>query len=390
MGRLFWKFFIFIWLAQLAGMVGIGASFWLRDQARAQQSLERLGGFDRMPPDGPSGPPPDRPDGTPHRPPLPDGRHGPGQPLPPPHPNPLPPPEIVIANLLVGLACAALLAWYFSKPIRSLRTAFDAAAEGKLETRLGPTMGQRRDELADLSRDFDRMASRLQTLIDSQRHLLHDVSHELRSPLARLQAAIGLARQKPEKLEATMDRLELESTRIDTLVGELLTLSRLEAGVMGDLQEELNMEELIADIVDDARFEADIQGRTVDFEGDCGVIVTGRAELLGRAIENVVRNAIKHTPQGSRVLIEGTYAAAQQRFRLAIMDNGTGVPPEDITRIFAPFYRGASGSDGHGLGLAIAQRVMQTHGGAISARNLAGGGLCVEMTFPAKRATASG
>lgn len=383
MGRLFWKFFIFIWLAQLAGMIGIGASFWLRDQARAQQSLERPGDFDRTPPGGPPGPPPGRLDG----PPLPDGRHGPGQlpPPPPSNPNPLPPPEIVIANLLVGLACAALLAWYFSKPIRSLRAAFDAAADGKLETRLGPTMGQRRDELADLSRDFDRMASRLQTLIDSQRHLLHDVSHELRSPLARLQAAIGLARQKPEKLEATMDRLELESTRIDTLVGELLTLSRLEAGVMGDLQDEVNMEELIADIVDDARFEADIQGRTVDFEGDCGVIVAGRAELLGRAIENIVRNALKHTPQGSRVLVKGEYVMATRQFRLAITDNGTGVPPEDIARIFAPFYRGGSSSDGHGLGLAIAQRVMQTHGGTISARNLAGGGLCVEMTFPVKR-----
>lgn len=381
MGRLFWKFFIFIWLVQLVGMLGVGVSFWLRDQARAEQAIEQRAGRDSMPPEPPGSPP--------HRRPPPGGMHGPGQPPPPPHPSLLPPPELVVANLLVGLLSAALLAWYFSNPIRSLRSAFDAAADGNLDTRLGPTMGKRRDELADLSRDFDRMAGRLQTLLDSQRHLLHDVSHELRSPLARLQAAIGLARQKPEKLESTMDRIELESVRIDNLVGELLTLSRLEAGVMGSLQEEVNMGELVADIVDDARFEAESQGRTVDFQGNGDVIVQGRAELLGRAIENVVRNAIKHTPQGSWVLVKAEYIPSRNHLLLSIRDNGAGVPAADIDKIFDPFFRSgsSSGTDGHGLGLAIAQRVMQAHGGTISARNSAGGGLCVEMIFPVNRTT---
>lgn len=370
MGRLFWKFLIFIWLVQLLGMVGIGASFWLKDQARAEQGVQRP-----FEPGGPPGPPPRNFMPTPGG--MPD----------PQHRLLLPPPELIIANILGSLLSAALLAWYFSKPIRSLRSAFDAAAEGKLETRLGPTMGKRRDELADLSRDFDRMAERLQALMDSQRHLLHDVSHELRSPLARLQAAIGLARQKPEKLESTMDRLELESSRIDHLVGELLTLSRLEAGGLGN-REEVNMDELIADIVEDARFEAEIQGRTVDFQGTCDVIVQGRAELLGRAIENVVRNAIKHTPQGSWVLVKAEYNASRNHLLLSIRDNGTGVPEADIDKLFDPFFRSgsSSGTDGHGLGLAIAQRVMQAHGGTVSARNSAGG-LFVEMIFPVKRAS---
>lgn len=374
MGRLFWKFLIFIWLVQLLGMVGIGASFWLKDQARSEHGIRQS-----IEPGGPAPrnlmPPPD----SQHRPPPPPPR---GSHL-------LPPPELIIVNILVSLLSAALLAWYFSKPIRSLRAAFDAAADGKLETRLGPTMGKRHDELADLSRDFDRMAERLQALMDSQRHLLHDVSHELRSPLARLQAAIGLARQKPEKLESTMDRLELESSRIDQLVGELLTLSRLEAGVMGNLQEEVNMGELIADIVEDACFEAENQGRTVDFQGNGDVMVQGRAELLGRAIENVVRNAIKHTPQGSWVLVKAEYIPSRNHLLLSIRDNGAGVPASDIDKIFDPFFRSGSsnGTDGHGLGLAIAQRVMQAHGGTISARNSAGGGLCVEMRFPVGRTT---
>lgn len=371
MGRLFWKFFICILLIELIAMTGVGFSFWIRDKARAEQAMQQ--GVQALPP--------------PHR-----KFADPRQDYPPVPPRKrhhlLPPFEALLANLIVGLVSAAFLAWYFSKPIRSLRNAFDAVADGKLETRVGPSMGSRRDELADLSHDFDRMADRLQTLMDSQRHLLHDVSHELRSPLARLQAAIGLVRQKPEKLASTMDRIELESVRIDTLVGELLTLSRLEAGVMGSLQEDVNMGELVADIVDDARFEAEIQGRTVDFQGNCDVIVQGRADLLGRAIENVVRNAVKHTPQGSWVLVKAAYSAHQNLLQLSILDNGAGVPAAEIDKIFEPFFRGSSGSgnDGHGLGLAIAQRVIQAHGGTIKARNRAGGGLCVEMTFPARRA----
>lgn len=379
MGRLFWKFFFFIWLVQVLGMFGIGFSFWLRHHEHAHvgdmQVIRPL-------------PPADTPSALDTRPskqtPPPQPTHGRGMPPPPHGLHLLPPLELVIANLLGGLLCAALLAWYFSKPIRELRHAFDHAAEGRLDARLKHSMGKRRDELADLGHDFDRMAERLQKLVNNQRHLLHDVSHELRSPLARLQAAIGLIRQRPEKLEATLDRIELESSRIDHLVGELLTLSRLETDVIGGQQEEFSLGELVTEIVDDARFEAEMQGKAIDFTGDCDCVVRGRAELLGRAIENVVRNAIKYTPQGSWVLVKSDYDPGNQRLVLSVRDHGPGIPEEDVERIFEPFFRSrnGNGTEGYGLGLAIARRVMQSHGGSISARNNASGGLCVEMIFP--------
>lgn len=382
MGRLFWKFFLFIWLAQVVGMVGIGTMFWLEHRAREAQQLQdgaAVGMHGGTPEDAPRGefhgPTPHGSDDRP-RPHHSHDRGGPG----------FIPLEPLIGNILVTLLCSMLLAWYFSKPIRSLRAAFDAAAGGNLGIRLGPEMGKRRDELADLGCDFDRMASQLQALVNSQRHLLHDVSHELRSPLARLQAAIGLVRQSPDKLEATLDRIELESARINQLVGELLTLSRLEAGVAGDLNDEINMDELMADLVEDARFEAGPRGCEIEFRGECNVTVRGRAELLYRAIENVVRNAVKYTSEHSVVTLRAEYDAHRQILKLFVLDKGSGVPDAELGRIFEPFFRSASAkTDGHGLGLAIALRVVQAHGGSISASNRASGGLCVEIDLPAQK-----
>src|SRR5437762_13264719 len=146
----------------------------------------------------------------------------------PPHEPPIAPWELIVIGIATSLAFSAILAWYLARPIRSLRWAFGEAAAGHLETRVSPRMGSRRDELADLGRDFDRMAQQLQNLVSAQRRLLHDVSHELRSPLARLQAAIGLVRQSPQKLDASLERIEREATRLSELVGEVLTLARLE------------------------------------------------------------------------------------------------------------------------------------------------------------------
>lgn len=371
MGRLFWKFFFFIWLAQLTTIAAVSTTFWLGH--RAQE--ERLAQLGRNPPPSPEL----RPDGRPFPPGRflrPGGSPRPGFPFVPVVP--------LVATLLASLIFAALLAWYFSKPIRSLRSAFEAMAGGDLAVRLGPSMGQRRDELADLGRNFDRMASHLGALIDGQRRLLHDVSHELRSPLARLQAAIGLARQQPEKLESSLQRIERESVRMDSLVGELLTLSRLEAGVMGGMEEEIELGELLADVVADARFEAEAGGRGVEFSG-CGEIhVVGRAELLHRALENVLRNALRHTPEGGKAVLEVHADAGGNSLRLAILDQGPGVAEKELDSIFEPFFRGggAQSTDGHGLGLAIARRVVEAHGGSVRASNRTGGGLCVEIVLP--------
>jgi two-component system OmpR family sensor kinase len=309
---------------------------------------------------------------------------------PPPHPHddhflPFLP---IVSAVLGSLIFALLLAWYFSKPIRSLRSAFEAVASGDLEAGLGSAMGQRRDELADLGRDFDSMVERLRTLVDGQRRLLHDVSHELRSPLARLQAAIGLPRQQPEKMQTSLERIERESVRMDKLVGELLTLSKLEAGALNPAQDDINMDELVADLVYDARFEAEASSRKLEFTGNCAVVLKGDAELLHRAIENVVRNALKQTVAGSTVVLESGLDVQRNELRLAILDRGPGVPDDELKLIFDPFFRGVGAMqsiDGHGLGLAIAQRVVAAHRGSICAFNREGGGLCVEIRLPVNR-----
>jgi len=287
-----------------------------------------------------------------------------------------------IMTLIGSLVCAALLAQYLSKPIRNLRAAFDSVASGNLNLRVGPLMKKRNDELANLGRDFDRMAIRLQALLQSQRRLFHDVSHELRSPLARLQIATGLARQHPDTVQSSLERIERECKRVDELVGELLTLSKLEAGVIGAANEPVDLSRLVAEVVADARFESNGDQRSISFSDSEPVIVRGQPELLHRAIENVVRNALIHTPERTTVVIAIVNAA--QRACISIDDSGPGVAEQEVTTIFQPFFRGAGaqGTQGHGLGLSIAKQVVEAHGGTIRASNRATGGLRVEIDLP--------
>ena len=381
-GRLFWKFFLFIFLAQMTVIVSVSIMFWWQ-----RQSDERH--WHRPPYEGrlhcpdsalageptgrgrlPMSPRLEAPQG------MPGPRHFDG-PHHPPNPFPLIP---VVSSLLVSLVFAAILAWYFSKPIRKLRDAFDATAAGNFDIRLGDSMGKRRDELADLGRDFDNMASRLKRLVEGQRRLLHDVSHELRSPLARQQLAIDIARQQPSKLAESLDRIELESGRMDRLVGELLTLSRLDAAEPGP-KEAFDIVGMMADIVEDAVFEANVRSIRINYSGIDEAVVRGDSELLHRALENVVRNAIKHSPDGGCVAISAGLSAPANHLSIDVCDEGAGVAETDLDLIFQPFLRGTD-SDGYGLGLAIARRVIESFHGTIRARNLDGGGLCVEIELP--------
>jgi two-component system OmpR family sensor kinase len=301
--------------------------------------------------------------------------------------RPAPPIALFLTGALVSLAFGALLAWYVARPIRHLRSAFASLSTGRFETRVAPLIGGRRDEVADLGRDFDSMAQRLQALTSAQRSLLHDVSHELRSPLARLQAAIGLARQSPQKLEASLERIESEAGRVDELVGELLTLSRLEAGGAGgpvERSEQTDLVDLVAAIAKDAHFEAQASGRAVDFAGEGELVADVQVELLHRAVENVVRNAVQHTAPGTTVEVSARRNPSADEVVVTVVDRGPGVAESDLERIFEPFYRGAQSQTGRGfgLGLAIARRAVLAHRGRLCAFNRPGGGLVIEMALP--------
>jgi two-component system OmpR family sensor kinase len=229
------------------------------------------------------------------------------------------------------------------------------------------------------------MTGELERLVEAQRRLLHDVSHELRSPLARLQAAIGLARQSPAKLEATLERIERESARLDALVGGLLALSRLEspAAHLGPA-EPIDLVELASAVAEEARFEAQAAGRDVAFAGRGEAVLTAPAEPLLRAFENVVRNAVKFTAPGTTVDVDAGLAPDGTAFELRVADRGPGVVAEDLERIFEPFYRGENAvrAGGSGLGLAIARRAVEAQGGTIRASNRDEGGLTVEVRVP--------
>jgi two-component system OmpR family sensor kinase len=290
----------------------------------------------------------------------------------------------IMGDIVAGLGSAVLLAWLLSKPIRSLHSAITDAANGNLNVRIADRMGPGNDELKDLGVEFDRMMSRLRTLIVAQRQLLKDVSHEMRSPMARIQAAIGLAHQQPDQAPALMERIERESVRIDKLLGELLALSRLQAGVDEQLNEEIELRELLFDIVDDARFEANANGRFVHVESEIDGVVRGNVELLRRAVENVIRNAIKYSHRRGTVEV-GTALGSEDRVAvISVRDSGTGVPESDIANIFDPFFRSSTHArkEGSGLGLTIAKRVIESHGGSIVAANVPGGGLRVNIELP--------
>jgi two-component system, OmpR family, sensor kinase len=295
-------------------------------------------------------------------------------------PGPAGPPVFapLITAAVISLLASGLLAWSFAKPIRNLRWALHAVAAGHLDTRVQPLMGTRRDEIADLGADFDRMADRLQLLMAAQRQLLHDVSHELRSPLARMQAAIGLARQQPDRAAELMDRVERETGRLDRLVGELLTLARLEAGIEDAARERVDVVDLIVAVADDARFEAQSSHRDLHLKVDGTFIVDANAEVLARAFENVIRNAVKYTAKCTTVEVE--VAAETERLVLHVRDRGPGIPGEEFETMFKPFRQfGGNRAQGAGLGLAIARRAVSAHGGVVVPSAREGGGLVMSI-----------
>jgi two-component system sensor histidine kinase CpxA len=300
-------------------------------------------------------------------------------------------PGTQVAVLSIAIAAAAvmslLLARYLSSPIVHLQKASRALAAGALDTRVGAPFTRRRDEVGTLAKDFDKMAERVQALVVAKETLLRDVSHELRSPLARIRMALALAeRRAGAQSQPDLARIEREAERLDALVGQVMTLTRLRT-TDAPRRDLLRLDTLVGEVVDDARFE--YPDATVEYSPAEEISLRGDADGLKSAIENVVRNAMIYGDRGKPIEVRLDAGPATATVR--VLDRGPGVPPGELERIFEPFYRTDTSrdhrQDGQGIGLAITARVTELHGGTVSAANRAEGGLQIALELPLDRTT---
>jgi two-component system sensor histidine kinase CpxA len=287
--------------------------------------------------------------------------------------------------LVIGGIFCYWLARYLTTPVLKLRATTNELAEGNLGARVSTKLTKRRDEVGQLGQDFNSMAERLESMVKAQQRLLGDISHELRSPLARLGVALGLARQRsgPEA-NGALDRIERESDNLNEMISQLLTLTRLESGTDGRKRTDVDLAALVKEVAEDADFEARSINRAVQVVSSDHCKIKGIEELLRSAVENVVRNAVRYTPEGTAV--EVALERQNGHAVISVRDRGKGVPEESLEKIFRPFYRTEDARDrqsggGTGLGLAITERAVRMHGGSVEAVNAVGGGLAVEMKF---------
>ena len=301
-------------------------------------------------------------------------------------------PQLPVAIVVFG-ATTFVLVLLLVRPIGRLRLAARKLANGELGARVDEPGGEERlfggDEIQGLVHDFNYMAERLERLVGAQKILVRDVSHELRSPLARLSVALELAREEaPAAMGEHLQRIEREAGRLILLIGQLLRLSSMETTNASTPTETFRLQGLIEDLLPDAEFEAQQRSCTIRVVSHCECMVRGNTDLIYRAIENVVRNAVYYTQPGSSIEVRLQLAreGTQSLVRIAIRDFGPGVPESELINIFRPFYRVTEARDrqsgGVGLGLAIAERVIRTHGGTIQARNATPPGLLVEILLP--------
>jgi two-component system sensor histidine kinase CpxA len=289
------------------------------------------------------------------------------------------------ALFVSGFICY-LLTLHLTRPVLELREAAQQLASGDLNTRAGSRIDRRRDELGDLVRDFNSMAERIEQLISQQRQLIYDVSHELRSPLARLNVALDLGRERKGS-DPAFDHMERDLERLNEMIERLLTIAKIDTSSSSIQLETINLVELVSQVSRDAEFESQERSVTVQMTAAEEYVVQADARLLRSAVENVVRNAIHYTAFDSTVeIILGSNGNAKSFVQLLIRDQGPGVPESELVKIFRPFYRLADARDrqsgGTGLGLAIAERIVRIHGGTIRAENISPNGLQLEILLP--------
>ncbi|GAB6042018.1 ATP-binding protein [Endothiovibrio diazotrophicus] len=306
----------------------------------------------------------------------------------PPRPPPGRVPAAFAVPLLVAVGVSGLLvlllARHFSAPVRRLRRAAGRFADGELGARVGGVRRWVPDELSELAGEFDRMAERTEGLVGSHKRLLRDVSHELRSPLARLRVALGLLERKSPEAAGELERMEREVERLDELIGQVLTLARLDGGEPPARESLIELAGLVAQVVEDAAFESGDGGPPVRLERRCEAPLMADVALLHSALDNLVRNALRHSPAGEAVTV--AMECGDGWVAVVVRDRGPGVPEADLERIFEPFVRVGEARDresgGHGVGLAIAARAVRAHGGTLGAANHPDGGLAVTLRLP--------
>ena len=294
--------------------------------------------------------------------------------------------RLLVVLVIGGIFCY-WLARYLTTPLLKLRTTTNELAEGNLGARVADKLTRRRDEVGQLGGDFNVMAERLESMVKAQQRLLGDISHELRSPLARLGVALGLARQRSGAgANGALDRIERESDNLNEMISQLLTLTRLESGTDGRKRTNVDLATLVRDVAEDADYEARSTNRSVQVVWTEKCSITGVEELLRSAVENVVRNAVRFTPEGTavEVALKRQNGGGDSFAVISVRDRGKGVPADALDRIFQPFYRAEDARDrqsggGTGLGLAITERAVRMHGGSVAAANATDGGLSVEL-----------
>jgi two-component system sensor histidine kinase CpxA len=296
--------------------------------------------------------------------------------------------RLLVVLVIGGIFCF-WLSRYLTTPLLKLRTTTNELAEGNLGARVANKLTKRRDEVGQLGRDFNVMAERLESMVKAQQRLLGDISHELRSPLARLGVALGLVRQRSgAEANGALDRIERESDNLNEMISQLLELTRLESGTDGRKRTDVDLAALVRDVAEDADFEARSLNRSVQVVASDACSINGVEELLRSAIENVVRNAVRFTPEGTavEVSLRRQNGYVDHYAVISVRDRGKGVPEDALEKIFRPFYRAEDARDrqsggGAGLGLAITERAVRMHGGSIEAVNLSDGGFSVELSL---------
>ncbi|HEY3521948.1 MAG TPA: HAMP domain-containing sensor histidine kinase [Rhodanobacteraceae bacterium] len=293
-------------------------------------------------------------------------------------------------QLLLSLLLIAVAGWWVARsvarPVEALRSATQRMAAGELSARVDERWN-RSDELGQLARDFNAMAGRIEALVEHDRGVLQDLSHEVRSPLARLQVILDLAQHSanPDEAGTHFLQAEREIGRLDRMTGEMLALSRLKGDLPGMEHESVELGLLLEECVATMRVPADERRIELHLTHGSSPVVSGSVVLLRRAIENLIANAIKFSPPGGRVWIE--LRSDRDHAIVEVRDHGPGVPAQELELLFRPFFRGSNArlAEGHGLGLTLVQRVANAHGGEVIAANADGGGLRVTLRLPRLR-----